>query len=83
MGQLRLLVAAACALAGLAGISGCSARHPVLLEGNASEARITYSGDLAGAAAIAKRHCESYGRIARFHMADMDTAYYDCVKPKR
>lgn len=81
--RLRRLVATAFALAVLAALSGCAAHHPVLLEGDASGARITYSGDLAGAAAIARRHCESYGRVARFHVADMDTAYYDCVEPKR
>jgi hypothetical protein len=61
-------------------LAACAAPPPLLLQGDANSAEISYSGDLTSAAAVAAQHCARYERVARFQMADMDTAYYACVK---
>lgn len=62
-------------------LAACTAPSALLLEGDADSAKITYSGDLTQAKAVAARHCARYERVPRLQMADMDTAYYACVKP--
>ena len=62
-------------------LAACSGPSALLLEGDADSAKIAYSGDRAQANAVAARHCARYERVPRFQMADMDTAYYACVKP--
>jgi hypothetical protein len=62
-------------------LAACSAPSALLLKGDANSAKIAYSGDLATANAVAARHCARYERVPQFRMADMDTAYYACVKP--
>jgi hypothetical protein len=74
--------AGAASLVAIGGLlAACASPPALLLEGNADSAKITYSGALAGAAAVAKRHCARYERVPRLQMADMDTAYFACVKP--
>jgi hypothetical protein len=62
-------------------LAACTASSALLLEGDAASAKVAYGGDLARANAVAARHCARYERVPRFQMADMDTAYYACVKP--
>ena len=71
--------AASLAVAG--GLLAACAPTPLLLHGDAKSAKIAYTGDLAAATAVAARHCARYERVPRFQMADMDTAYFACVKP--
>ena len=63
--------------------SACSATAPgpraFVAEGDQSSVRVGYSGNLDEAAAVARRHCAGYERVARFVDATMDTAYFDCV----
>jgi hypothetical protein len=60
--------------------SGC-AEKPFLVESNAQRAVVNYSADLAGATAIAKRHCASFERLAQFRESGENLAYFDCVTP--
>ncbi|HZU89400.1 MAG TPA: hypothetical protein VE993_09100 [Stellaceae bacterium] len=71
--------AAGVALGGL--LVACASPPALLLAGDANSARIAYSGALASATAVAERHCARYERVPRLQMADMDTAYFACVKP--
>jgi hypothetical protein len=54
---------------------------PFVLEGDASYARVTYSGDMERATAAAKRHCAPFERVPRFREIDENVAYFDCVRP--
>jgi hypothetical protein len=60
--------------------AACAGHPPILLEGDANSAWISYDGDLARATAVAERHCASYERVPRLLAADMDTASFACVK---
>ena len=75
----RIAFAASLAVAG--GILAACAASPLLLKGDATSATVAYGGDLAKATVVAARHCARYERVPRFQMADMDTAYFACVKP--
>jgi hypothetical protein len=54
--------------------------QPFVLDGDASYARVTYSGDMERAAA-AKRHCAPFERVPQFREIDENVAYFDCVRP--
>lgn len=68
-------------LAAAGGLLTACAPAPLLLEGDAKSATVAYGGDLAKATAVAAHHCASYERVPHFLMADLDTAYFSCVKP--
>ena len=53
---------------------------PFVLDGNASYARVTYSGDMESATAAAKRHCAPFERVPQFREIEENTAYFECVK---
>lgn len=78
---VRSKIALAAGLVAVGGLLAACASPALLLKGTADEAKISYGGDLASASAIAARHCARYERVPRFQMADMDTAYFACVKP--
>lgn len=61
-------------------LAACLTSHPILMEGDASFARIQYTGDLATATPLAARHCAGYERIAALRASDADTALFDCVR---
>ncbi|MGH7039674.1 MAG: hypothetical protein ACREE1_16230 [Stellaceae bacterium] len=63
------------------GFLAACAPTSILLEGDAKSATVAYGGDLAKATAVAAHHCASYERVPHFLMADIDTAYFSCVKP--
>ena len=71
--SLRLAVVALCAPA------ACTSK-PFVLDGNASYARVTYSGDMESATAAAKRHCAPFERVPQFREIEENTAYFECVK---
>ena len=54
---------------------------PFVLDGDASYARVTYSGDMERATAAAKRHCAPFERVPQFREIDENVAYFDCVRP--
>ncbi len=54
---------------------------PFVLDGNSNYARITYSGDIEGATAAAKRHCAPFERVPQFREIDQNVAYFECVRP--
>jgi hypothetical protein len=58
----------------------CTAK-PFVLDGNASYARVTYSGDMEGATAAAKRHCAPFERVPQFREVEENIAYFECVRP--
>ncbi|MBV9862599.1 MAG: hypothetical protein JO267_10675 [Alphaproteobacteria bacterium] len=70
------------ALAATAGsLAACLAAKPFLIQGDASSAEVGYSGDVAGATAVARQHCAQYERVPRLLEAERDIAFFDCVKP--
>ena len=71
--SLPLVVVALCAPA------ACTSK-PFVLDGNASYARVTYSGDMESATAAAKRHCAPFERVPQFREIEENTAYFECVK---
>lgn len=75
----RIAVLVSLAMAG--GLLAACAPTPLLLHGDANSATVVYSNDLAQATTVAAHHCARYERVPRFQMADMDTAYFACVKP--
>jgi hypothetical protein len=81
--MLRLLAAAypALALAVIVVLAACSGPHPFLRQGDANSAEIVYSGDVASALPIARRHCAQYERVPRLADAGLDIAVFDCVQP--
>ena len=68
-------------LAVVSGLLAACSPTPLLLDGDAKSATVAYGGDLAKATAVAAHHCAPYERVPRFLMADLDTAYFSCVKP--
>jgi hypothetical protein len=54
---------------------------PFVLEGDASYARVTYTGDMERATAAAKRHCAPFERVPQFREIEENVAYFDCVRP--
>jgi hypothetical protein len=60
--------------------SACTTK-PFVLDGDASYARVTYSGDIERAAEAAKRHCAPFERVPQFREIEENVAYFDCVRP--
>ncbi len=58
----------------------CTAK-PFVLDGDASFARVTYTGDMERATAAAKRHCAPFERVPQFREIDENVAYFECVRP--
>ncbi len=82
VGDKRAAARLFCALTfALGAVAGCEGPKPFLLQGDASSVEVGFSLDLAGATALAKKHCAQYERAARFLDAQENVAYFDCVKP--
>jgi hypothetical protein len=62
-------------------VSACISPKPILLQGDARSAQVTYSGDIDSATLVAKQHCAQYERVPRFLEAEEDVAFFDCVLP--
>jgi hypothetical protein len=60
--------------------SACTSK-PFVFDGDASYARVTYSGDIERATAAAKRHCAPFERVPQFREIEENFAYFDCVRP--
>ena len=65
----------------LIGAQPACTSKPFVLEGDASYARVTYSGDMERATAAAKRHCAPFERVPRFREIQENIAYFECVRP--
>lgn len=60
--------------------AGC-AEKPFLSAGNANEAQVGYSHDLAAATEVAREHCARYERVPRFLDSSNNIAYFACEHP--
>ncbi|HEV8678340.1 MAG TPA: hypothetical protein VGQ90_03105 [Stellaceae bacterium] len=67
----------------LAGVvlTGCTGPHPSIREGNAISVEIGYSGDIASAWPLARKHCAQFERVPRLVDPGLDRAIFDCVRP--
>ncbi len=67
---------------GMAGavLSGCTAPHPNVREGDANSVEIGYGGDVASAMPLARRHCAQFERVSLFVEATIDLASFKCVR---
>ena len=76
---IGLMLAAATAVVGA--LSGCTAPHPAIRNGDASSVEISYGGDVASALPVARRHCAQFERVPRLVDPGIDVAVFDCVRP--
>ncbi|HKS88767.1 MAG TPA: hypothetical protein VJR70_04945 [Stellaceae bacterium] len=60
-------------------LSACAGPHPFVREGDEKSVQVAYSGDVASAWPLARRHCAAYERVPRLTDTSLDTAYFDCV----
>jgi hypothetical protein len=74
-----LILGSALVLIGVAA-AGC-AEKPYLSAGNANEAQVGYSHDLAAATEVAREHCARYERVPRFLDSSNNIAYFACENP--
>lgn len=61
-------------------LSGCTAPHPLIHDGDANSVEVTYGGDVASALPLAQKHCAQYEKVPRLVDAGIDLATYDCVR---
>jgi hypothetical protein len=73
---LMLVVGAAAAA-----LSGCTAPHPYVRDGNANSVEIAYAGDVASTLPLARQHCAEFERVPRLVDPGADLAVYECVRP--
>jgi hypothetical protein len=64
-----------------AALSGCTAPHPVIRNGDANSVEVSYGGDVASALPLARRHCAQFERVPRLSDAGIEVAIFDCVHP--
>jgi hypothetical protein len=69
----------AVAAAGVA-LSGCTAPHPAIRNGNANSVEVSYAGDVASAQPLARQHCAQFERVPRLVDPGLDVAVFDCVR---
>jgi hypothetical protein len=69
-------IALALILVGMAA-AGCTEK-PYLSAGNASEAQVGYSRDLAAATEVAREHCARYEKVPRFLDSSNNIAFFAC-----
>ena len=61
---------------------GC-VEKPYLSAGNANEAQVGYSHDLAAASEVARVHCARYEKVPRYLDSSNNIAYFACEHPSR
>jgi hypothetical protein len=54
---------------------------PFVREGNAESVEIGFSGDVANAMPLARRHCAQFERVPRYVMPALDGGVFECVRP--
>jgi hypothetical protein len=54
---------------------------PFVREGNAASVEIGFSGDVANAMPLARKHCAQFERVPRYLMPTLDGALFECVRP--
>jgi hypothetical protein len=64
-----------------AALSGCTAAHPAIRNGDANSVEVSYAGDVASALPVARRHCAQFERVPRLVDAGDNLAVFDCVRP--
>ncbi len=64
-----------------AALSGCTAPHPYVHDGDANSVEVTYAGDVASALPLARQHCMQYARVPRLVDPGVDLAIFRCVGP--
>jgi len=80
----RSIVAFALTLAigiAVAALPGCSGVNPFVRQGDANSVEVGYSGDIASAMPVARRHCAQFERVPRLVGPTLDGALFDCVRP--
>ena len=75
----RMLAGFALVLIGVAA-AGC-VEKPYLSAGNANEAQVGYSHDLAAASEVARVHCARYEKVPRYLDSSNNIAYFACEHP--
>jgi hypothetical protein len=65
----------------IAVLSGCTAPHPTIRNGDANSVEISYAGDVASALPLARQHCAQFERVPRLVDPGLDVAVFDCVRP--
>jgi hypothetical protein len=75
----RSIVAALAIAGGIAGLSGCTGPQPFIREGDAASVEVGYSGNVASALPLARKHCAQFERVPRLVEPGFDIAIYDCV----
>lgn len=71
-----LLAGSALVLIGVAA-AGCTER-PYLSAGNANQAQVGYTRDLAAATEVAREHCARYEKVPRYLDSSNNIAYFAC-----
>lgn len=71
-------LALACAVLA-APLAGCNGPHPFVRDGDANSVDIFYSGDVAMALPVAKKHCAQYERVPQYVDAAVGIASFKCV----
>jgi hypothetical protein len=54
---------------------------PFIRESSADAVEIGFSGDVANALPLARRHCAQFERVPRYLMATVDGGIFECVRP--
>jgi hypothetical protein len=62
-------------------LAACGGPRPFVREGNAESVEIGFSGDVANAMPLARKHCAQFEREPRFVSPTLDGAVFDCVRP--
>ena len=79
MSRTAATVASILLLTAAAALSGCNGPHPYVREGDQKSVQVGYSGDVATAWPLARRHCAQYDRVPRLVDPGLVVAYFDCV----
>jgi hypothetical protein len=76
----RRVAAVFLALTGMM-LAACGGPGPFVRAGNAESVEIGFSGDVANAMPLARKHCAQFERVPRYAMPTLDGAIFDCVRP--
>ena len=65
----------------IATLARCLGQQPLVKAGDATSAEIMYSGDIANAMPLAKKHCAGHERVPRLVDTTPGVAYFACERP--
>lgn len=63
----------------IASLAGCNGPHPFVRDGDSTGVEVVYSGDVADALPVAKKHCAQYERVPQYVDAAVGIATFECV----